>query len=110
MSSSLPPGRPGRLSGTYLAWDDALRGDVMTLAADRPVLTGTFDSLNPRTGEIVATFPIHTPVDVEAAVARARTAATWWRELGWSGRRERLDAWKRLIVHRADELADLVHR
>src|SRR4051812_36955917 len=45
-----------------------------------------------------------------AAVARAKPAAAWWRELGWGGRRERLDAWKKLIVHRGDELADLVHR
>jgi acyl-CoA reductase-like NAD-dependent aldehyde dehydrogenase len=82
----------------------------MTLAADRPVLTGTFDSLDPRTGEVVATFPIHTADDVAAAVARAKPAAAWWRDLGWGGRRERLEAWKRLIVHRADELADLVHR
>src|SRR3954454_21507708 len=81
----------------------------MTLAADRPVLTGTFDSLNPRTGEVVATFPIHTPADVQAAVARAKTAAAWWRELGWGGRRERLHAWKKLIGHRCDERPDLVH-
>ena len=82
----------------------------MTLAADRPVQTGTFDSLDPRTGAVVATFPVHTPEEVAAAVARAKPAAAWWRELGWGGRRERLDAWKRLIVQRGDELAELVHR
>src|SRR5688572_24204810 len=81
----------------------------MTLAADRPVQTGTFDSLNPLTGEVVASFPIATAADVQAAVARARTAASMWRELGWGGRRDRLDAWKRLIVRRGDELVDLVH-
>ena len=82
----------------------------MTLAADRPVALETFESLNPRTGEVVATFPVHDEADVRAAVQRAREAALWWQELGWSGRRERLDAWKRLIVRRGDELADLVHR
>jgi acyl-CoA reductase-like NAD-dependent aldehyde dehydrogenase len=82
----------------------------MTLAADRPVQSATFDSLDPSTGAVVATFPVNTAADVEAAVARARVAARWWRELGWSGRRDRLDAWKRLIVKRAEELADLVHR
>ena len=82
----------------------------MTLAPERSVGTETFDSLNPRTGEVVATFPVHTEADVRAAVERAKAAAAWWRELGWSGRKQRLDAWKRLIVHRGDELADLVHR
>jgi acyl-CoA reductase-like NAD-dependent aldehyde dehydrogenase len=82
----------------------------MTLAADRPVQTGTFESLNPRTGDVVATFPIHDAAEVEAAVARGKQAAEWWRELGWGGRAERLSAWKKLIVNRGDELAELVHR
>ena len=82
----------------------------MTLAADRPVQTDTFDSLNPRTGAVVGTFPVHSAQDVRAAVERARQASQWWADLGWDGRRARLDAWKRLIVQRGDELAELVHR
>jgi acyl-CoA reductase-like NAD-dependent aldehyde dehydrogenase len=82
----------------------------MTRAAERPTTAETFDSLDPRTGNVVATFPVHSAEDVTAAVDRARAASLWWQELGWSGRRERLDAWKRLIVRRADELAELVHR
>jgi acyl-CoA reductase-like NAD-dependent aldehyde dehydrogenase len=82
----------------------------MTLATERPATAETFESLEPRTGNVVATFPVHSAADVEAAVARAREAFTWWQELGWSGRKERLDAWKRLIVRRGDELAELVHR
>jgi acyl-CoA reductase-like NAD-dependent aldehyde dehydrogenase len=82
----------------------------MTLAADRPTTAETFESLEPVTGNVVGTFPIHTAADVEAAVSRARAAASWWRDLGWSGRKDRLDAWKRLIVRRGDELAELVHR
>ena len=35
----------------------------------------TFDSLDPATGEVVATFPIDTADDVRAAVSRARAAA-----------------------------------
>jgi acyl-CoA reductase-like NAD-dependent aldehyde dehydrogenase len=82
----------------------------MTRAAERPMTAETFESLDPRTGNVVATFPIHSAADVEAAVARARIAAAWWQGLGWDGRKERLNAWKRLIVNRADELAELVHR
>jgi len=70
----------------------------------------TFDSLNPTTGEVVATFPIDTADNVQAAVARARTASQWWREIGFAGRRQRLHAWRRLLVAGLTELADLVHR
>ncbi|MCU1589810.1 MAG: aldehyde dehydrogenase [Frankiales bacterium] len=82
----------------------------MTLATERPATAETFESLEPSTGNVVATFPVHTAAEVEAAVARARAASVWWQQLGWSGRRERLDSWKRLIVRRGDELAELVHR
>ena len=68
------------------------------------------DSLNPATGEVLASFPIDTADDVQAAVARARTAAQWWREIGFAGRRQRLHAWRRLLVAGLTELADLVHR
>jgi acyl-CoA reductase-like NAD-dependent aldehyde dehydrogenase len=81
----------------------------MTLAAERSTTAGTFESLDPSTGNVVGTFPVHGAADVEAAVTRARAAAAWWQGLGWSGRKERLDAWKRLIVRRGDELAELVH-
>jgi acyl-CoA reductase-like NAD-dependent aldehyde dehydrogenase len=82
----------------------------MTLATERPTTAETFESLEPASGNVVGTFPIHTAADVEAAVARAREAFGWWQDLGWKGRKERLDAWKRLIVRRGDELAELVHR
>jgi len=70
----------------------------------------TFESLNPATGDVVATFPVHTAEDVNAAVERARAAAPWWRELGYDGRRKRLRAWRTQLVQRSDELAELMHR
>jgi len=70
----------------------------------------TFESLNPATGDVVATFPVHTAADVNAAVERARGAAPWWRELGYDGRRKRMRAWRTLLVQRSDELAELMHR
>jgi acyl-CoA reductase-like NAD-dependent aldehyde dehydrogenase len=83
----------------------------VTLAPDRPdVQTDTFDSLDPASGEVVASFPMQGAAEVEAAVVRAKQAATWWRSLGWEGRRARLDAWKSLMARRAGELAELVHR
>jgi acyl-CoA reductase-like NAD-dependent aldehyde dehydrogenase len=73
-------------------------------------MTEKFDSLNPATGEVVATFPVHTADDVNEAVGQARGAAAWWRELGYDGRRRRLRAWRTLLVQRSDELAELMHR
>ncbi len=70
----------------------------------------TFDSLDPATGEVLASFPIDSADDVQAAVSRARTAAHWWREIGFAGRRQRLRAWRRLLVGGLTELADLIHR
>jgi aldehyde dehydrogenase (NAD+) len=67
-----------------------------------------FDSLDPRTGEVVASHPVHGEDDVAARVAAARTAAAWWAALGFAGRKERLDAWRRLVVRRVEELATLI--
>jgi len=80
-----------------------------TAAPDAGTAT-TFDSLNPATGEVVATFPIHTDADVRAAVERARAAAKWWKELGYSGRKTRLRSWRSIIANRMDELAALLHQ
>ncbi len=70
--------------------------------------SASFASLDPRTGEEVGRHPIHTPDEVRAAVARARTAAPWWAELGFAGRKQRLDAWCKLIVERLDGLAGMI--
>ena len=82
----------------------------MTLAPERPATLPTFDSLEPATGEVYATFPVMGEAEVRDAVTRARAASAWWQELGFSGRKERLDAWKALIVRRLDELTEVVHR
>ncbi len=65
----------------------------------------TFDSLNPRTGEVVATHPIASEADVRAAVDRARTASAWWGALSFDERKARLNAWKGVVTRRIGELA-----
>ena len=70
----------------------------------------TFDSLEPATGALVASFPVHTAEDVRSAVERARPAALWWHELGFDGRKKRLRAWRSIIASRLEEFAELVHR
>ncbi|MGI9000189.1 MAG: aldehyde dehydrogenase family protein, partial [Pseudonocardia sp.] len=68
----------------------------------------TFDSLDPGTGAVVGTHPVHDAVAVEAAVARAASAAQWWVELGFAERRRRLGQWRKAIVRRLDDLARIV--
>ncbi|GAA4300418.1 aldehyde dehydrogenase family protein [Klenkia terrae] len=86
----------------------------MSLVEDRgtaaPDAAGTFPSTDPATGALVAEFPVHSPEDVAAAVARARVAAQAWGDLGFAGRRTRLEAYRGYLATRLHELADLVHR
>ncbi|MGI9083726.1 MAG: aldehyde dehydrogenase family protein [Aeromicrobium sp.] len=85
----------------------------MTAILDR--LTGdtstpTFDSLDPATGDVVASYPIHSAEDVDAAVARARGEVAWWQGVGFEGRAELLLQWKGVITRRMAQLAEVVHR
>ncbi|RJQ66876.1 aldehyde dehydrogenase family protein [Pseudonocardiaceae bacterium YIM PH 21723] len=72
--------------------------------------TDVLESLDPRTGEVIATFPIHSDQEVRDIVVRAREAAKWWDELGFSGRAKRIDAWRKHMVAHLDELIALVSR
>ncbi len=80
----------------------------------RPGLVGgdatSFESLDPATGEVVATFPIDREVAVRFAVERARAASEWWQSIGFEGRAQHLAAYKGELARRMDELADLIHR
>ncbi len=67
------------------------------------------ETVNPATGEVLATFGVDGHREVEAAVAAARDAASWWAGLGWSGRRIRLLAWKSYLVRYMERLAQLMH-
>jgi acyl-CoA reductase-like NAD-dependent aldehyde dehydrogenase len=69
----------------------------------------TFDSLNPATSEVIATFPVLGQPEVDATVARAGEAAAWWAGLSWKERRTRLLAWKSYLARYLGRLAELVH-
>ncbi|TYL50170.1 aldehyde dehydrogenase family protein [Nocardioides sp. BGMRC 2183] len=68
----------------------------------------TFTSLDPATGDVVGTHPIHSEDEVRATVERARREATWWESLGFTGRKKQLALWRGLIARRMPELADLM--
>jgi aldehyde dehydrogenase (NAD+) len=82
---------------------------MSTVERDRSV-DSTFESHNPATGEVIETFPIHGEAEVNAAVTRAHAAATWWRGLGFDGRKRRLRAFKAALARNQDELCELIHR
>jgi aldehyde dehydrogenase (NAD+) len=70
----------------------------------------TFESLDPATGEVIATFPIDREVAVRFAVERARVASGWWQSIGFDGRAKHLAAFRGELARRIGELADLIHR
>jgi acyl-CoA reductase-like NAD-dependent aldehyde dehydrogenase len=69
----------------------------------------TFDTLNPATSEVIATYPVYGEQDVADTVERARAAADWWAGLGFDGRKQRLLAWKSHLTRYIGRLAELVH-
>src|SRR5579862_7735449 len=65
---------------------------------------------NPATGEKVGTVPVHSAANVDAAVARARTASVQWAALTHDDRAEELGRFRRALAESCDELAELIHR
>jgi acyl-CoA reductase-like NAD-dependent aldehyde dehydrogenase len=83
---------------------------VTTLRTQGPARPGpTFDTLNPATSEVIATFPVFGEDEVAETVERAHQAAAWWAGLPPSGRQTRLLAWKSHIMRYIGRLAELVH-
>jgi acyl-CoA reductase-like NAD-dependent aldehyde dehydrogenase len=68
----------------------------------------TFDVFNPGTGDIVGTYPIDGPAEVDAAVGRAHEAAAWWASLSFAERGRRIDAFRGIIARRFAYLSKLV--
>ncbi len=81
----------------------------MTQLETDPTTVTTFDSLNPATGDVVGTYPIHTDAEVRAAVERARQEAAWWSALSFDERKQHLTTWKGVVTRRVAQLADIVH-
>ncbi|MBX3156880.1 MAG: aldehyde dehydrogenase family protein [Deltaproteobacteria bacterium] len=82
----------------------------MATVASTTTTTDRLSSFNPATGELIATVPILTPAEVDAAVVRARTAAASWSHLSFEARTEELISFRKALAAHADELADLIHR
>lgn len=77
------------------------------VGADRPT---QLEVHSPGSGELLATLPVHTEQDVQAAVARARRAFEAWGGLSHGRRRHHLLNFRRELVRRMDEIVDTIHR
>jgi acyl-CoA reductase-like NAD-dependent aldehyde dehydrogenase len=67
-----------------------------------------FDSLNPATGDVIASHEIYEKAQVDSAVLSAHEAKLKWQQLGFNGRKKVLQDWKGVISKRADEIAKLI--
>ncbi|MGI8414829.1 MAG: aldehyde dehydrogenase family protein [Nakamurella sp.] len=72
-------------------------------------MTAKLESINPATGDVVGRYSIDDAESVAAAVSKAREAASWWADLGFEGRAEKLNHWRGVIARRMAQLADVVH-
>jgi acyl-CoA reductase-like NAD-dependent aldehyde dehydrogenase len=70
----------------------------------------TFQSVDPATGEVLGTLPVHGPADVDLAVHVARDAQRAWARVDPTQRTRLLIELARLIDEHADELAELESR
>ena len=113
------PDRMGR-AGTFsrvqrpradgLLDDMAARAVSPTVPAWGTVRETILESLNPATGEVLATYGYRRPARGQPPVDRARDAAAWWGGLShWAERKLRLLAWKSHLTRYMGRLAQLVH-
>ncbi|QVI23677.1 aldehyde dehydrogenase family protein [Nocardia tengchongensis] len=68
----------------------------------------TLTSVNPATGEALATYPIDDEAAVHAAVAKARSAAATWGALSYAERKKHILRWGSKLVEKSDELSELI--
>ncbi|MFE2999032.1 aldehyde dehydrogenase family protein [Nocardia sp. NPDC059246] len=69
----------------------------------------TLTSVNPATGEALATYKIDDEAAVRAAVAKAQTAAATWGALTYAERKKHILRWGSKLVEKSDELSELIH-
>jgi succinate-semialdehyde dehydrogenase/glutarate-semialdehyde dehydrogenase len=75
-------------------------------ATPRPTVV----SRNPATGDVLGEVPVHGPAEVRAAVERARGAQRGWATLPVKERGEILQEFRRRLVARGREMAELISR
>ncbi|MGW0250066.1 aldehyde dehydrogenase family protein [Nocardia goodfellowii] len=67
-------------------------------------------SVDPATGEVIATYTVDDEDAVRAAVAKARAAAGTWGALSYGERRKYLQRWESQLVADSEAFCTLIHR
>ena len=83
----------------------------MTATSDRTATGTTFESLNPRTGDVVGTHPVHTRRG-GAGRGRPRPARRprGGAALSFDEREKHLQTWKGAMTRRLAQLAEVMHQ
>lgn len=83
----------------------------MTTIETTPAAPDTaLTSVDPATGEVIATHTVADEDAVRAAVAKARTAAATWGTLSFDERHKHLLRWSTQLVTSSDEFCALIHQ
>jgi succinate-semialdehyde dehydrogenase/glutarate-semialdehyde dehydrogenase len=70
--------------------------------------TGTLESFNPATGELVGSVPTITPDQVQSVVEEIHKVQPFWAELSFKDRARYIRRAADVVVRRKDEIADLI--
>jgi aldehyde dehydrogenase (NAD+) len=83
---------------------------VRRMATATTTASDKLHSYNPATGEVIGSVPMMTAAEVDAAVARARTAAQTWSTRSFAARHEELTAFRIAVAEASDDIAALLSR
>lgn len=70
--------------------------------------SATFEKLNPRSGEVIATYKNFSQDEVFEVVGSAQKAASRWQEFGFTARKRVLIKWAAYITKNQNEIAHLI--
>lgn len=74
----------------------------------KPGSASDFTTYHPATGELFATYPVTSVMEISQRVAKARESAKWWSALTFNERRKLLLKWNSLLVAKLDEAVALI--
>jgi len=80
----------------------------LSIAGKLATADTTFDVLNPATGKLLARAPAASIVQLDDAIAAARTAFKSWSAIGYERRQQYLEAYADALAAHRDELARLL--
>ncbi|MFY9264290.1 MAG: aldehyde dehydrogenase family protein [Solirubrobacterales bacterium] len=82
--------------------------DIKHVGGPETAPTGTLESFNPATGELVGTVPTIKPDQVDAVVAEIKKVQPFWAELSFADRARYMRRAAQIMIDRKDEIAQLL--